>query len=102
MSSIRVDTRQFKRAMDKTIEGVNIKASEAIKRGSLECLNVTSALTPVDTGTLRSGWEFNSISQLEGVVFNNVDYAEYVEKREHMLLTGRNHAESWIERFLNG
>lgn len=49
-------------------------------------------LTPVDTGDLRNNWKYHIIKQGDTykiVIYNNVEYALFVEKGHRIVIAGR-------------
>lgn len=74
------DVREFNKLLNKL-------GSEAEKRGHNFILDMTLDTqrkviekTPVDTGRLQQSID-KKISDLEGIIFTNVEYAPYVEER---------------------
>lgn len=49
-------------------------------------------LTPVDTGDLRNNWKYHILKQGDTykiVIYNNVEYALFVEKGHRIVIAGR-------------
>ncbi|WNN74329.1 HK97 gp10 family phage protein [Lysinibacillus capsici] len=49
-------------------------------------------LTPVDTGDLRNNWKYHVLKQGDTykiVIYNNVEYALFVEKGHRIVIAGR-------------
>lgn len=57
----------------------NREAEITINRIGNKLLRKCKLKSPVDTGQLRRTWRYKPQSNLEGLVFNNVDYIMHVE-----------------------
>lgn len=50
-----------------------------LKQKAEEVIGETKKLTPVDNGTLKSGWQRENNGKFKQVVYNVTSYAHYVE-----------------------
>ena len=68
-------TRQIK--VTQIDEFFGDKIQELVQKTTLRWTELATVATPVDTGALRKGWNTH-IKKYEGVILNNVVYAEPV------------------------
>lgn len=62
------------------------------ERIALLAIRKVKMLTPVDTGDLRNNWKYHILKQGDTykiVIYNNVEYALFVEKGHRIVIAGR-------------
>ncbi|GBF01697.1 HK97 gp10 family phage protein [Lactiplantibacillus paraplantarum] len=88
MSWGTIDDAEFKEFAKKVQTEANAEIlksqlEESVKRVGAQILKGVKAKTPVDTGTLRRGWELKgptvSASVITLTALNNIEYAQYIE-----------------------
>nr|DAH26040.1 MAG TPA: putative tail component [Bacteriophage sp.] len=82
-----VNVSQLVRLSDKLADvkaEMNELSNSIVKKLGADTLSLTISATPVDTGTLRKGWDASPVNDIDDstkqvVISNQVPYAEYVE-----------------------
>lgn len=95
MGAVKVDDRQFQQSVREAIFRLERDSKQTVREAALETRNQAVSRTPVDTGLLRSGWNFRESADIGDrfvcEVSNLTPYANAVEygTRAHTI-TARN------------
>jgi hypothetical protein len=65
--------------IDAKSKGLTIEIDKALNTSIAEINKLQKSYTPVDTGVLRQGNRFMAAKEMYYLIYNDVDYAPYVE-----------------------
>lgn len=85
--------------LNRTSHAIHLKVANRV---ALLAIRKVKKMTPVDTGDLRQNWKHSVIKKGDTyiiVVYNQVEYASFVEKGHRIVIAGR--TVGWVEgRFM--
>ena len=102
MSSVKIDKSDFlklQKALKEKIENQDNLIERCVNNAAARVIRVTKRGTPVRSGNLRRNWKVEAAKKItngySAKVYNNSDYADYVEYGRRRLRKGK--TVGWID-----